>query len=307
MRPLVGRALALALIIACAGAGSLWAVVAVAQDDTGTAQSTPAQTAQTTTTTAAPPATTATTATTAAGETTADGTSTDASDNRWLAIGVLVFALAVVGVIVWYLVETEENYTELAKLSLQRVGVIPPARVITPFAAGVALDPGTPPGAQLTISGPGVLAVGETQAYAAKLGTEQAEVTWTATPDGLTIDPAQGATVQVTATRVDTYALQATGGDGTQPATVTVAVVKPAKDTGGGIPFAGSGYGAVIIAIVLIAVATVLGLLDVLDSTAIGTLLGAIAGYIFVRQGGGGGGGAGGAAPGGGAPGGGAG
>jgi hypothetical protein len=38
MRPLVGRALALALIIACAGAGSLWAVVAVAQDEENTAK-----------------------------------------------------------------------------------------------------------------------------------------------------------------------------------------------------------------------------------------------------------------------------
>ncbi len=70
-------------------------------------------------------------------------------------------------------------------------------------------------------------------------------------------------------------------------ATAPITAVEAAPTSAGGVdlPFVGEGYGTVIVAVVLVALATVLGLLDVLDSSAVATLFGAVAGYIFFKAG----------------------
>jgi hypothetical protein len=82
---------------------------------------------------------------------------------------------------------------------------------------------------------------------------------------------------------VGTYKLTATV-DGTSTS-VFVAAVQPAGEAAGPrLAWVGEGYGTILIAVTVVATVTVLGLLDVLDSSALAGLFGALVGYIFLKS-----------------------
>lgn len=232
---------------------------------------------------------------TSTGGTSSNGSGSSPSDSkgdRWLAVAVLTFALLVIVAVLAYLYGADREYTTLAKLSVRRLGIVPPARDIPPLARQAdrvdAVDAGAPP--PVSIAGPSVLMIGAAQAYTASTQAGPVAADWTVTPEGLTIAPTHGETVQLTATKLGTYVLSATVTGQATPGRITVVALEAAKDsTGGAVPFIGAGYGTVLLAVVLVALATVLGLVGVLDGTALGTLLGAIVGYVFVRGASGGG------------------
>jgi hypothetical protein len=235
-------------------------------------------------------ATTPTTTTTATATTTTPAKSVSAGeDKRGLAVGVLVFGLLVILMLFGYLAWAEDRYFNFAKSFLRRTGRAPPTRDVPARLLLTTLLETKAGTASLVIDMPHALTVGEEQPAHAKLGDKAVVAKWTVDPStGLTIDPAEGETVKVKAEEAGTYKVTATAAGHSITAPVTVAEAENGGDRGG-VPFVGAGYGTILIAIVLIVAATVLGLLDILDSQALATLFGALAGYVFVKGASGGG------------------
>ena len=108
---------------------------------------------------------------------------------------------------------------------------------------------------------------------------------WSVTGDGATVAPVQGGATKLTATAAGSYELTVNVANTSATAPITAVEAAPTSAGGVDIPFVGEGYGTVIVAVVLVALATVLSLLAVLDSSAVATLFGAVAGYIFFKAG----------------------
>jgi hypothetical protein len=143
------------------------------------------------------------------------------------------------------------------------------------------------------VSGPGMIATGESGAFQAFLNEQPAtETVWgLSAPDGTAVSaqdakltPERGASTTFSATKPGVYVLTATPAVGTNmQVQTTINVVAPPPADGGvpKLPFIGEGYGSIVGAILLLAVVVVLAATRAIDADIIGVLLGSIAGYLF--------------------------
>jgi hypothetical protein len=149
----------------------------------------------------------------------------------------------------------------------------------------------------LEIKGPGLITVGvQSGEYTATLGGQPAnQATWTVEPgDAASLNPLMGASTRLTATKVGAFKLTVTVPEVDKPAVLCVAAVG-AQSSPGEMPFVGSGFGSIAIAILLVTTVVLLALRGVLSGEMVATFFGALVGYVFgVRSGGGTGGTAGG-------------
>lgn len=248
---------------------------AFAVESTGTQTAPPPAT--TTGTTTAPAATT-TTSTTPAEEEEED------DDDTGVAFGVLAFALLVIVALLAYLVIVQLNAFKLFGKAIDRGQRLSGGENVGPALQLGGADRAAPAGEP---DGPDEVTVGTAADYTvAAPGATQ--IAWSVAPTGASVAPATGSSTQLTATTAGTYTLTVSV-DGTSKEKTVEAVAAgtsgQGQDPGTKVPFPGEGYGSVIIAIVLLAFATVLGLVDILDGSALATLFGAVAGYIFFKAG----------------------
>jgi hypothetical protein len=214
--------------------------------------------------------------------------STDAGDDSqpWLSVAVLLFGLVVVVVFFYYLNGAQGQYYRTSEVIVTLGKDVPRA---VPVVL-TELDRGEVP---VEIDGPGVVVVGEEAEFSAKRGDEGPAVAWSIAPVGAgdaTVDPASGPTTKVKAAAAGSYKLVAREG-ATVVGEVSLNAIVPeggAEENGSGaLPFVGAGYGTLVIAVVILTVAGALGFAGILETSALATLFGAIAGYIFVKGAGG--------------------
>jgi hypothetical protein len=90
--------------------------------------------------------------------------------------------------------------------------------------------------------------------------------------------PHQGPKIKLVPVKEGVFKVSATSGGQTVTAQVAATAPQPVR---GDLPFVGGGYGAILIAVVLLMVATTLAVGGFLASEAVGTLFGGLLGYIF--------------------------
>jgi hypothetical protein len=238
------------------------------------------------------------------------GANGDGNDNRWLAFTILLFGGAVVGALLWYVRWAQEKYFEAVRtLIAWGMGVPQPFAVPALAVPSVAeiraiVDEALP---SLRIEGDAVVVagVGQTPTAVVIVGTPTefkalgrpkdadadapVAATWTVSPSegaaleagGKTGAEVVGEAVKLVAKTKGVFTLQAAA-DKFNPATLTViAIAAPAETPR--IPYVGSGYGTIMIAVVILTVAGVLGVVGALASEAVATLFGAVAGFIFLK------------------------
>ena len=238
-------------------------------------------TAETTTstvtvTTGAPTTTTTTGATT----TTADE---DSDDNPGLAVAVLVFGAAVVAAVLLYVMWAQGKYFGFVRTALSRGLTVPEAVPISAVTTAKAA-------ANVFIKGDAVVVVGGRSEFKAvgPDGKTPVEATWTVPEDAATLESGgqnghtvEGESVWLTAKQAGVFLLGAeAAGDKADDVSVT-AIVAPA--TTGKVAFVGAGWGTIILAVLIVTIAGVLSLAGELASEAVAALLGALAGYIFLK------------------------
>lgn len=223
--------------------------------------------------------------------------------DAWLPLAILAFA----ALVIWWLlrfVRTTFDASLAGLLDLARSGkAVQPAFVssVQQAGTGAAVTSKGPPPDAIVIGGMSPLTVGTPQAFTAtaKSGDaiDGAAITWSFTAEGelanaVSIQPTTGASVTITAFRPGTFTLHADHSDKATflGASLDVPVIVPAPDKKGiAVPFFGHGYGSQVMAIVLMALATILAIRGIFGTGEVAVLFGAIAGYIFgvTRQGGG--------------------
>jgi len=201
------------------------------------------------------------------------------------AVLIFVFALLVIVALLLYLYRTEATYYATFGL-LGRAGKAPDTISVQAFTRVAFDETGTGP--HIAIHGPAHLTVGEASAaFTATIdGAGDSEATWLLTPaDAGSLSATTGATITITPAKAGPLTLTVTVGD-TQVSTDLLA--EAASNSTGSLPFVGSGYGSIIIAIILVATIVVLALFGTLTGEAVATLFGGLLGYIFgVTTGGG--------------------
>lgn len=212
----------------------------------------------------------------------------------WLVGGLLVLAVVTVAMHYHFLSRSRQEYFRAASLLFQR-GVYPQP---VPIPAHGGAGPGAlireraPAGdsttASLEVIGPMTLMQGQQGVYVAlRDGALTTEARWSVEPaDAATLTPATGAVTNVSALREGTLALSASlpGPDGpTMSQTIAVPpLATPDLDAPApGLPFIGQGFASLVGAVVLIAAVVVLAAIGVEDWAVIGTIFGALAGYLF--------------------------
>jgi hypothetical protein len=142
--------------------------------------------------------------------------------------------------------------------------------------------------AGLVIIGPATLMHGQDGVYVALLGGSRAdEASWSVAPaDAATVTPGPNAVTSVRAAQVGTFTLTASlpgqqGATATQTIAVQPEVTPDPAATAPALPFLGQGFASLVGAVVLIAAVVVLAAIGVEDWAVIGTIFGALAGYLF--------------------------
>jgi hypothetical protein len=213
----------------------------------------------------------------------------DAHQLIWFVIVTLLFALGALAVVFFYTYKIQSRFYEASE-GLGRLGRAVNATATAAFVAPAGrlegMGEATP--AALHVTGPGVVTVGvESDEFTAAFpeGSPADAATWTVTPNTAAtvrrVAPNSGARVKVIAAVNGAFTLRA---DVTTPSAaqgeVSVAAVAPQSNRIE-LPFVGSGYGTIAVAIILVAAVIVLGLAGVLSSESIAPLLAALLGYIF--------------------------
>lgn len=220
----------------------------------------------------------------------ATGTTEGDDSHSGLGAGVLIFGFFVIVALLVYLGSIQGKYYRASEgiVDLGKVPKVISVRAIESDRDGVA-----PP--EIEIDGPAMIAVGEAAQFKAVSGESAQAVDWTIErtdggTESATLDPASGAETKLTAPAAGDYKLIASqNGQKRAEATIRALVPQAEADSGQtvGIPFVGEGYGTLVVAVVVVSVAGALGFVGVLDGSALATLFGAIAGYIFVKASGG--------------------
>jgi len=209
------------------------------------------------------------------------------------AIFVLVFgALAAAGLLV-FLDRAAGRFYDAVNTTVAKLGVVPKAETTSAFSGGIrgSVQGLTTSPTRVTIDGPGVVTVGKPAEFTAKNGEEAISCTWTiarsdgadGADDATACDPETGMKTTATPASVGNYELTATPEDaGVAKNSVKFAVVSAPASTPS-LPFLGTGYATILVAIVATTLVTVLGLLDALDKTFLTTFFTLLLGYIFVK------------------------
>lgn len=221
---------------------------------------------------------------------------TDLSGNAkgWLVGGLLILAVVTVTMHYYFLSKSRQEYFRTAT-TLFRQGVFPQPVLVPAQGAvtGGALTTARmmePDGTTATLEmvGPPALIRGQQGMYIALLNGARAEqAIWTVDPaEAATTTPGTGAITVVVANVEGQFSLTASLPDQgltTPPQTITVVPeAKPVTETASpGLPFIGQGFASLVGAIVLIAAVVVLAAIGVEDWEVIGTIFGALAGYLF--------------------------
>jgi hypothetical protein len=174
--------------------------------------------------------------------------------------------------------EADEAAVKVRGLGGRATVVAPP-----PFVSEEMLEFKRAAGGSLTIEGPSVLTVGIPAVFTATgADGKPIKVTWSAHDTaGVNFSATEGEKTEVTVDRPLTFAIVGTPDSG-QAETKQLTAVGASSDSPSFSSYA-SGYGSVVISVVLIAAATALGILNVLTGESLATLFGAIAGYIFFK------------------------
>jgi hypothetical protein len=211
----------------------------------------------------------------------------------WLVGGVLLLALVTVAMHYYFLSQSRRDYFRAASLLFQQ-GVFPrpvpiPAQGGAPGGVlGAERMEGDDTATGLVVIGPATLMRGQEGVYVALInGMRADDASWSVAPaDAATVTPGPNAVTSVSAARVGTLALTASlPGQQGATATQTIAVqpeATPDHDaTAPELPFLGQGFASLVGAVVLIAAVVVLAAIGVEDWAVIGTIFGALAGYLF--------------------------
>jgi hypothetical protein len=191
----------------------------------------------------------------------------------------LIFAIVVITLIIWYLRRAEDRYF-LAAERLGRFGITTTSDLVS-ATAGSALGAQTlDTDATLTVTGPGKLVVGTAVEYRATSASGVATTaTWAVAPsDAADLSSASGERVTVTPKKAGALTINATA-DGKSVA--IAATIEAPSSSGTKLPFVGGGWGSIIAAVVIAVLVAVLGVARVLGAEAIASLLGTLAGYLF--------------------------
>ncbi len=226
------------------------------------------------------------------GESTETSTTKDEDSHAGLVVAALFFGFFVIAALLYYLSQVQDKYYRTSEGLVTLGKAIPTAISI----AAIERDrDGIEPVPEVKIEGPGVVVCGQAAQFKAVSGGAEQTVDWAVehTDVGtgqVGVEPASGPRVQVNVVEAGSYKLIAKQGAEVRDEVVFNAVApESADEKSAGLPFVGEGYGSVLIAVVILSIAGALGFAGVLDSSAIATLLGAIAGYIFVQANSGGG------------------
>jgi hypothetical protein len=218
-----------------------------------------------------------------------------------LVLVLLLVALFALSEIFRYLRDGREDYYRTFREFARRGVYVEP--VIVNATAALAstvrtqgtegLEEAAGPTTLFRVSGPGMIATGESGTFEAFFGEQPAtETVWVLSkPDGstapaqdATLTPERGASATFSAARPGVYVLTATPAVGANmQVQTTINVVAPPPADGGvpKLPFIGEGYGSIVGAILLLAVVVVLAATRAIDADIVGVLLGSIAGYLF--------------------------
>jgi hypothetical protein len=135
--------------------------------------------------------------------------------------------------------------------------------------------------AQISIKGPAAVNVGALSEEFSLEGdpTAAQQAQWSVDPPGAAaVVPDHGPIVKVVPASVGAFKLVATVAG--QGVTAHVAATTPHQNQTD-LPFVGGGYGAVLVAVVLLIVVATLAVGGVLGAETVGTLLGGLLGYVF--------------------------
>jgi hypothetical protein len=195
-----------------------------------------------------------------------------------------LFALAVLLTLFVYMYYIQQRFYDVVG-SAARAGVAFQATWVAPFVQqgasfGVEATPGA--AAAMSITGPPSVVVGTlSPEFTLKDAPEDgAQAQWTAAPPtAAAVIPGRGPKVKVFAAEAGVFTLSVTAGD--QTVTAQVAATAPQPSRAAELPFIGGGYGAIVIAVVLLMMVTTLAVGGFLSSEATGTLFGGLLGYIF--------------------------
>lgn len=198
----------------------------------------------------------------------------------WLVGGLLLLAVVTVAMHYYFLNQSRREYFRAASL-LFRKGVYP--QPVPILAQGDATGGTIAP---LEVIGSMALQRGQPGVFVAlHNGVRDEQVVWTVEPaDAATAMPEMGAVTSVTATREGSFSLSAAidQGPAAPPQTITVLPdATSASASSPGLPFIGQGFASLVGAVVLIAAVVVLAAIRVDSWEVIGTIFGALAGYLF--------------------------
>ena len=225
--------------------------------------------------------------------TTGQSTALSGGAKAWLVGGLLLLAIVTVAMHYIFLSQSRREYFGAAAL-LFRQGVFPrpvpiPAQGGAPAGVlGVESMEGDDAATGLVIIGPATLVRGQEGVYVALLnGMRADDASWSVAPaDVATVTPGPNAVASAGASQVGTFTLTASL-PGQQGATATQAIAVQPQATpdpdapAPELPFLGQGFASLVGAVVLIAAVVVLAAIGVEDWAVIGTIFGALAGYLF--------------------------
>lgn len=198
-----------------------------------------------------------------------------------LAVLVLFFGGFLTASVLLYVWLIQRRYYAAAIDLQRRTGVLPEPEVIHGLVTRTML----PELDAAKIDGPLVVVVGQKTDYTALKRGLPVEATWTVEPGDLTkpLDAAKKtSSVTIEAIKKGTFMITATvDGEKAPPYPVTAIEIPPAETSS--LPFVGEGYGSILVAVVILSLASVLALMGKFSSDAVATLFGAVAGYIFYR------------------------
>ncbi len=209
----------------------------------------------------------------------------------------LLFWLTTIGVALFiagyfiYLYLLQSKYYDLVLKTLGRVGEVNAVQTPAfPTAVGAVTKK------LITVSGPKITPVGResseftiTHVDGAKVdvnnfpSADRALLSWTVDPTGNILVTPSGLTAKVIPATNGTFKLNVTAKNatGTDYVGEFDFVATTESQTKLDIPWVGAGYGATIIAVIILGIATILGFTGILTGEAVATILGTLAGYIF--------------------------
>lgn len=228
-------------------------------------------------TTSTPGATTSTTSTTTS-VSPAGNAASERDEN--LAVLVLVFGAFLTASVLIYVGLLQKRYYDTSVLLQSRTGVLPQPAFSKAFLTLLKSE------SPVLIDGPLVVVVGQKTEYKALTDDKLAEATWTFEPADL-IKPLDvsktTSSIAIEAVKKGTLRITATVEGKLPPRTIPVTVIEIPPAETSSLPFVGEGYGSILVAVAILALASVLALMGKLSSDAVATLFGAVAGYIFYR------------------------